>query len=362
MRRIIILGIVLILACLGVAQWMRVGTAHSQQNLGNQEVARVTRRDIGTVAKATGVIKPLIGAEVNVGSSVSGVVMRLFVQIGDHVRKGQLLAEVDSRGLKARRDADAAALQVAQANLDYAQVDLGRKRQLSEAQIIARSELDLAEKAFEVAERQRDQAKATLADSTTQLGYSQIYAPISGVVSTVTTQEGETVAASFAAPTFVTLLDLTKLEVWAYVDETDIGHIRIGQQARFTVDSYGDHEFPGTVTSIHPKAEIRDNVVDYVVVVRLTTPRGFVLRPEMTTTVTVDLDHRANVLTLPILAVRREGGRPFVLCGKNGKSERRWVTTGIRDDSYWEIVDGLREGAEVLFANANSQQGGGGRD
>jgi RND family efflux transporter MFP subunit len=281
--------------------------------------------------------------------------MRLFVQIGDHVDKGRLLAEVDSRTLKAKCDADAAALQVAQANLEYSQLDLGRKRQLSTAQIISRSELDLAEKAFSVAEQQRDQARATLADSTTQLGYSQIFAPISGVVSTVTTQEGETVAASFAAPTFVTLLDLTKLEVWAYVDETDIGHIRIGQQARFTVDTYGDREFHGTVTSIHPKAEIRDNVVDYVVVVRFTTPRGFILRPEMTTTVTVDLDRRNHVLALPIRAVRRDGGRAFVLCRNDGKAERRSVTTGIRDDSYWEIVEGLHEGDEVLVGDVNSQ-------
>jgi RND family efflux transporter MFP subunit len=297
----------------------------------------------------------MIGAEVNVGSSVSGVVMRLFVQIGDHVEKGQSLAELDSRELKARRDADAAAVQVAQANLDYAEVDLGRKRRLHQAQIISRSDLDLAEKAFAVAQRQRDQARATLADSTTQLGYTQIVAPIAGVVSTVTTQEGETVAASFATPTFVTLLDLSRLEVWAYVDETDIGRIRIGQPARFTVDTYGDHEFQGTIASIHPQAEIRDNVVDYVVVVRFLPPRGFVLRPEMTTTVTVDLDRRAHVLALPIGAVRREGNRTFVLRRIHAKTELRRVTTGMRDDRYWEIVAGLDEGDEVLIGDANSQ-------
>lgn len=354
MRRTILLGIALVLAALGVAGWLRFGTAHSEQSLRN-ELVRVSRRDLGTEAKATGVIKPMIGAEVNVGSSVSGVVMRLLVQVGDHVDKGRLLAEVDNRALKARRDADAAALEVAQANLDYAEVDRGRKRQLNAAEIISRSELDLAENAFVVAQQKRDQANATLADSTTQLGYSQIFAPISGVVSTVTTQEGETVAASFAAPTFVTLLDLTKLEVWAYVDETDIGHIRIGQQARFTVDTYGDHEFQGAVTSIHPKAEIRDNVVDYVVVVRFATPRGFVLRPEMTTTVTIDLDRRTNVLALPIRAVHREGGRAFVMCSTKGKPEQRRVATGIRDDSYWEIVDGLHEGDEVVAGDVNRQ-------
>jgi HlyD family secretion protein len=355
MRRIVISGVLLALVAVGIAGWKRFDTAHSQQARGNQDFVRVVRRDIGSAAKATGVIKPMIGAEVNVGSSVSGVVMRLFVRIGDRVEKGQMLAALDSRALTARRDADAAAIKVALANLDYAEVDLGRKRQLNAARIVSRNELDLAEKAFAVAEQQRDQAKATLADSSTQLEYTQIFAPIAGVVSAVSTQEGETVAASFAAPTFVTLLDLSKLEVWTYVDETDIGHIRIGQKARFTVDTYGDHEFQGTVTSIHPKAEIRDNVVDYVVVVRFRPPRGFVLRPEMTTTVSVDLDQHANVFTLPIRAVRREGGRTYVLCRKNGRPEQRWVSTGIRDDSYWEIVGGLDEMDEVVVGDVNPQ-------
>jgi HlyD family secretion protein len=355
MRRIVVSSVVLVLIAVGIAGWKRFGTVHSQQAPGNQDVVRVARRDIGTVAKATGVIKPMIGAEVNVGSSVSGVVRRLFVQIGDRVERGQLLAELDSRALTARRDADAAALKVAQANLDYAEVDLGRKRQLNAARIISRSELDLAGKAFAVAEQQRDQAKATLADSSTQLGYTQIFAPMGGVVSAVSTQEGETVAASFATPTFVTLLDLSKLEVWAYVDETDIGHIRTGEKVRFTVDTYGDHEFQGTVTSIHPKAEIRDNVVDYVVVVRFRTLREFMLRPEMTTTVSIDLDRHPNVLALPIRAVRREGGRTFVLCRNNGELEQRWVTTGIRDDNYWEIVGGLRETDDVMVGDMKSR-------
>jgi HlyD family secretion protein len=355
MRRIIVAGVVLGLLAIGIGLWRRFDVAHSQELVRNAEVVSVTRRDIGTAVKATGGIKPMTGAEVNVGSSVSGVVMRLFVQIGDHVTKGQTLAELDSREFVARRDADAAALRVAQANLEYAQVDLQRKQQLHDARIIARSDLDLAEKSFSVAEQQRNQASAALADSTTLLGFTQIIAPISGVVSTVTTQEGETVAASFAAPTFVTLLDLSRLEVWAYVDETDIGRIRVGQRARFTVDTYGDREFRGVVTAVHPKAEIRDNVVDYVVVVRFMPPRDYVLRPEMTTTVKVDLERHMQALALPIRAVRREGSRAFVLCRSAGKTEQRWVNTGIRDDSYWEIVGGLHEGDEVLIGDMNSQ-------
>lgn len=353
MRKVIASVVVVGLVAAGVAGVKRLDTAHARQDPGSLESVRVTRRDVGTGVKATGVIKPMIGAEVNVGSSVSGVVMRLFVQIGDRVDKGQLLAELDSRALTARRDADAAALQVAQANLDYAEVDFRRKRQLNEAQIVSRSELDLASKAFAVAEQQRDQARATLADSTTQLGYTQVFAPIAGTVSAVSTQEGETVAASFATPTFVTLLDLSKLEVWAYVDETDIGRIRKGEHARFTVDTYGDREFDGTVTSIHPKAEIRDNVVDYVVVVRFTAPRAFVLRPEMTTTVSIDLDRHAHALAVPVRAVRREGNRTFVLCRNHGRTEPRWVTTGIRDEGYWEVIAGLREGEEVVIGDVN---------
>src|SRR5258708_16223841 len=355
MRRIIVACVLVGLVAIGIAAWRRFGVAHSQDLPRSAEVVRVTRRDIGTAVKATGVIKPMTGAEVNVGSSVSGVVMRLFVQIGDHVTEGQPLAEFDSRECVARRDANAAALRVAQANMEYAQVDVERKRQMHAAQIIARSDLDLAEKTFSVAEQLWDQARATLADSNTQLGYTQIIAPISGAVSAVSTQEGETVAASFAAPTFVTLLDRSRLELWAYVDETDIGRIRIGQKAQFTVDPYGNREFDGTVTAIHPKAEIRDNVVDYVVVVRFTPPHNFVLRPEMTTTVKVDLERHVNVLALPIRDMRREGSRAFVLWRNAGKIEQRWVSTGIRDDSYWEIVGGLHEGDEVVTGKLNSK-------
>src|SRR5258708_27253306 len=189
MRRIIVACVLVGLVAIGIAAWRRFDVAHSQELPRSAEVVRTTRRDIGTAVKATGVIKSMTGAEVNVGSSVSGVVMRLFVQIGDHVIKGQPLAELDSREFVARRDADAAALRVAQANMEYEHVDVQRKRQLHAAQIIARSELDLAEKPFAVAEQQRDQARATLADSNTQLGYTQILAPISAVVSAVATQK-----------------------------------------------------------------------------------------------------------------------------------------------------------------------------
>ncbi|MEO8623322.1 MAG: efflux RND transporter periplasmic adaptor subunit, partial [bacterium] len=199
-----------------------------------------------------------------------------------------------------------------------------------------------------VAKQKVEGARANLAFAAAQAGYARIAAPISGVVASVSTQEGETVAASFAAPTFLTLLDPSRLEVWAYVDETDIGRIRSGQTARFTVDTYGDHEFDGHVTTVYPKAEIRDNVVNYVTVVRFEPPRDRTLRSEMTTTVRIALEMRAHALTVPIRAVRWQDKRAFVLT-PNG--ERRWVSTGMKDDTYIEITNGLREGDEVLIGD-----------
>lgn len=248
------------------------------------------QRRTETEVKATGVIKPMVGAEVRVGSRVSGVVRRLFVRIGDRVEKGQLLAELDDRDLVSRRREALAALNLARANLSYARADLDRRLGLRD--LLAPSELDVAQRAFAVAEQQTAGAQAALEAATTQLGYARIAAPIAGVVASIATQEGETVAASFAAPTFVTLLDLARLEVWAYVDETDIGRIRPGMPARFTVDTYGGEEFAGRVTAIYPKPEIRDNVVNYVTVIRFDRPRDRVLRPEMTATVRVMADER----------------------------------------------------------------------
>jgi len=332
--------------------------AHARrQDAANVDTVRVSRRNIGSSVKATGVVKLMVGAEVKVGSRASGVVGRLHVRIGDAVKKGQLLAELEARELIARRDQAAAALESARANLDYARADLRRKSALAEAQLIAPGDLDLAERAHAVAKQQKVEAAANLDYASTQLAYARIEAPISGVVGSVSTQEGETVSASLAAPTFVTLVDLTRLEVWAYVDETDIGRIHVGQKARFTVDTYRDDEFQGQVTAVYPRPEIRDNVVDYVVVIAFVAPPNRTLRPEMTTTVRIAIESHDNVLAVPRAAVRHEQDRTFVYCQRHGKTVPCPVTTGARDDSYWEILDGLRDGDAVLVGQANAGAG-----
>ncbi|HTJ23436.1 MAG TPA: efflux RND transporter periplasmic adaptor subunit [Gemmatimonadaceae bacterium] len=360
MKRIVGLSVAIgVLAMAGVAL-ARGGMTRPDATAESATTVRVIRRDLGSQVKATGVIKPRVGAEVRVGSRISGVVRRLYVQIGDSVAKGQLLAELDDRDLVARRDEAEATLRQLETSLGYARTNLRRMRELSNARVIAPADLDVAERTASVAEQQVDGARASLSFQSAQLAYTRIVAPIAGVVASVSTQEGETVAASFAAPTFLTLLDPSRLEVWAYVDETDIGRIRAGQRAQFTVDTYGDHEFDGRVTAVHPTAEIRDNVVDYVAVVEFKPPRDRTLRPEMTTTVRIALETREHALAVPIRAVRWQGARAYVLSRRTGADtvERRWVTTGIKDESYYEILSGLAEGDEVLIGDVNVESGG----
>jgi HlyD family secretion protein len=310
---------------------------------------RVARRALTTEVKATGVVRPMTGAQVRVGPRISGIVRRLAVRVGDRVRVGQRLAELDDRELVARRREAAAALDVTRANLAFALSDAQRKRSLAAAHLLARSDLDVAERAVAVAEQEVARAQAVLDYAETQLAYARVDAPIAGTVASVSTQEGETVAASFETPTFVTLLDLNRLEVWAYVDETDIGRIRVGQTVRFTVDTYGAQSFDGCVSEIYPQPEIRDNVVDYVTVVRFRSRPGFSLRPEMTTAVRITTREARNVLAVPLQAVQRSGLQAFVWRRHSGGLERVPVVLGIRNERDWEVIGGLTEGDEIVI-------------
>ena len=326
------------------------------------ETVKVTRRQFSTSVTAIGAVKPQVGAEVKVGSRISGRVMRLHANIKDQVRKGQVIAELEQADLEALvaqcraearfAEAKLGALdelipkEVARAEADVARwdatvilarKDLERQRDLlkqkvamqidadqaqerlavSEAQLAAaRRTLDLVHTQYaenlKQAQAERDRDRAALANAQVQLSYAVITAPISGVIGSVSTQEGEAVAAGLNAPTFVTIIDLAKLQVEAYVDEVDIGKIKTGQHVVFTVDAFPASDFEGEVVAIYPKATIQDNVVKYVVAVEVVTRYEGRLRPEMTTSVGIQLESRA-VLAIPSSAVRREGGKQNAL-------------------------------------------------
>jgi macrolide-specific efflux system membrane fusion protein len=342
---LLILGFFLIRSC---------NRSTTEQSTG-EETARVVRRDMGSTVMATGIIKPMVGAEVKVGSRISGVVKQLSANIGDKVLKGQLLAELDDAELRAKLHQAEASLAKARTDSEYADLNVKRQRSLFAQNFISRQQVDLAENANEVASAQLKLAEANLDYARVQLNYSRIFSPTEGVIASVSTQEGETVSASLASPTFVSIIDLERLEVQTFVDETDIGKIRLGQEARFTVDTYSDTDFAGVVTAIYPKAVIQDNVVNYIVTLAISDSLGKTLRPEMTTNVSIFLEMRRQVLAVPTQAITREGGERFVTVIDGDKKIPRRVEIGWKDKGMSEILSGLKENEIILIPDTNKE-------
>jgi HlyD family secretion protein len=307
----------------------------------------VCRRDITSVTRATGIVKAHVGAEVKVGARVSGVVVKLPIHIGQTVKKGELLARLDDLERNARVSLAQATLRESEAECDYASLDLQRKENLAASRTLSQGELDIARKAAVVAAAKRDQARATCRLAQIDLGYTVLTSPLDGVVSAITTQLGETVVANFAAPTFVTIIDLQRLEVWAYIDETDIGRVTVGQNGRFTVDTYPGESWSGTVSAIYPKPEMQNNVVNYIAVLSITPRPGVVLRPEMTAAVTMLQECRRNVMVVPRHFVQQNQGEDVVTRWLNGGPQRCTVRLGGKDDQYVEVVSGLQIGDTV---------------
>ena len=336
------------LVVLGAAGWIALGPNRKEDDQPLQ-THTVGRRDISATVMAMGVVRPMVGAEVKVGSRVSGVVTRLGANIGDVVQAGEVIAEIDEAEFQARVAQNEASLARSRAEAELARVNLDRLQVMADREFVSRQQIDAAESALSVAEAQVRLAQANLESARIQLSYTRITAPISGVVASVSTQEGETVAASFSAPTFVNIIDLDRLEVQTYVDETDIGRVREGQEARFTVDAYPAEEFGGQVTAIYPKAVIQDNVVNYVVTVRITDRKSRTLRPEMTAAVTLVLEPRADVLAVPASAVGRDRSERFVTVLEGDAPVRRTVRVGWTQAGWTEITHGLAEGERIVL-------------
>lgn len=319
------------------------------------ETIKVERREIVTSILATGIIKPKVGAEVRVGSRASGIVKKLYVKNGDRVAKGDLLAILDEAELRSRLNLEEANLQVAQTNFIYARKEMDRSKSLVDRDFTSEQSYDDLVKKYDIAVAQVKSQQAMVDLAKTQLEFTRIFAPISGIISAVNTQEGETVAAAFASPVFVSIVDPARIEIRTYVDETDIGRVETGQQASFTVDTYPGTEFRGSVTAIYPKAEIRDNVVNYIAVIEMDSAGGKQLRPEMTAYVTINTSKSGQVLALPNNVIRKKGADNVVFVLENNQPVIRRITTGTRGSQFTQILKGLTEGEEVVCnVNENS--------
>lgn len=369
----------LALAATGLIGWRWLGPTPARDDLSS---APVVRRDLSATVVATGAIKPQIGAEVKVGSRVSGLLRKLHFNIGDLVKAGDLIAELDDRDLRARIVQAEAELRAAEARLSLvrlgarpeeltqaqmavqdaaathalAETQLRRQSELFTRGLVPRDEVDVATKNLEtavarlrsgqaeltllqrkflpqdlqVAESQVAQAQGNLDVVRTQWSYARLTAPIGGIIASVSTQEGEAISAGLQAPTLVTLVNLTRLQADAFVDETDIGKIAPGQAAVLTVDAFPEREFKGRVTAVLPKASIQQNVVYYDTVIAL-EPSGGLLRPDMTANVTILVGERRGSLVVPNLALRREGGEKVAYVLVGGKGQRRVIRTGWKD-------------------------------
>ena len=339
-----ILAMVLVASLGGGYFWLRAGVASTEPD---PETVRVIRETLDRTVLATGVIRPMVGAEIDVGSRVSGIVRSIPVKVGEPVDRDDLLAVIDPTEFQAEMAQTRADLSLAEAQLAMALSSHKRAAALAADGIVSEIELEAASRDLEVARARIDLEQARLNSATIRLGYTEIRAPVRGVIADVTTREGETVAASFAAPTFVTIVDLDRLEVQAYVDETDIGRIFVGQTASFAVDTYPDAEFTAQVTAVNPKAELQNGVVNYIVRMEFDPQDSFVLRPEMTAHALLLLEQRSGVLTLPRNTIKRDQGRQLVTVQRGDRWVDQPIEAGWRSDSRVEIREGLEEGDVV---------------
>jgi RND family efflux transporter MFP subunit len=304
-------------------------------------------RELASTVTATGTVRLKVGAEVRVGSQLSGIVQKLNVTVGSHIRKGDVIAEIDSRGLQARIDQARAQVAMDEVTLKKASRDMERSRQLFASGLTPRKEVEDNQAGLDAAAAKLEKSKEDLRVVETDLAYVRITAPISGTIASVSTQEGETVAAAFAAPTFVTIIEDNALEVIAMVDETDIANIHNGNPVTFSVETYPGREFDGVVKRVSPKATIVSGVVNYEVGIAINRDAAL-LKPDMTAGIFIKSARRA-ALVIPDGAIQREGEERFVYVAGGGAPEKRSVTTGIRDMGFTEIKKGLKPDDRVQY-------------
>jgi multidrug efflux pump subunit AcrA (membrane-fusion protein) len=348
------------------------------------ETAKVERGDIRGVLVETGIIKPQVGAVVKIGSRATGTIVQMNVKIGDKVKKGDLIALIDDRDTREKIHRLRASLlaekntlnqveltypqkiKEAQANYNYAKTDLVRERELLKSEYTTLVSVDKAENLYKAAEAnlkklqdehrtQMEITKARIEEISAQirelevvLSYTKIYAPIDGVVSDVTLQQGETIVAGLQVANLVTILDTTRLEMQIYVDETNIGKTRIGQPVEFYVDTFPDKTFRGAIDKIYPQPQTKDNIVYYLAIVSITEDDAAFLKPEMTTHAKVIFEEKTDVLTAPNAAIKFEEGKQiaYKVIGPN-KVEKVELKTGLRGEDKTEILSGAKDGDEL---------------
>ena len=325
------------------------------------EMAKVENGKIQTSITATGTIEPV--TSVTVGTQVSGIVSRLYVDYNSIVKKGQVIAELDRTNLISELNTSKANLASAQSTASYELSNYNRYKTLYDKGLVSADEYESALLSYQKAKEQVNTSRESVRKAETNLGYATITSPIDGVILSKSVEEGQTVAASFNTPElFVIAQDLTDMRVIADIDEADIGGVKEGQRVSFTVDAYPDDTFEGHVTQVRQEATTESNVVTYEVVI--SAPNADLkLKPGLTANVTIFTLEKDNVLTVPSKALRFMPNEALLQKGESIEdcegAHKLWtkegsvykahkVETGTTNGILTEIVGGIAAGTEVL--------------
>lgn len=377
--------LVAIVVVLAVVAFLLSGNKKKEQVQFN--TAEVAPANIVNTVTATGTIEPV--TSVTVGTQVSGIVSKLYVDYNSVVKKGQVIAELDKSNLiselnsaKASLEQAKASLSSAESSLSYQAANFRRNKALYQKGLISGNDYESARLSYQTAMASvssvRDQVSAAreqVKKAQTNLGYATITSPIDGIVLSKSVEEGQTVAASFSTPTLFTIAkDLTNMQVVADVDEADIGDVKVGERVTFTVDAYPDNTFSGTVKQVRQEATTTNNVVTYSVVI--SAPNADLkLKPGLTATVTIYTQENKGVLSVPSKALRftpekeTVGGmkikdianaknKVWTIEGNTVVAHR--VNIGMTDGSHTQILSGILRGAKVItgISSATSDDDG----
>ena len=336
-------------------------TACSKKSTTNYVTAKCEVQNITTTVTATGTIEPVTSVEV--GTQVSGIISKIFVDYNSVVKKGQVIAELDKTNLQTELTSALSNLTNAKSNLTYQTDNYKRYKTLFEKGLVSTNDYENARLTYQQALATVHVQEQSVSKARTNLGYATITAPINGVILSREVEEGQTVASAMTTPTlFIIAKDLTDMRVIANVDEADIGNVKEGQRVTFTVDACPDDSFAGTVSQVRQEATTESNVVTYQVVISAPN-KDLKLKPGLTANVTIFTQEKPNVLAIPSKALRftpsdklLESGQSIKDCAGNNKV---WikdgnvfraipVSTGITNGTLTEITSGLKVGQAVL--------------
>ena len=325
------------------------------------ETAKVEKSDIHTSITATGTIEPV--TSVTVGTQVSGIVSKLYVDYNSVVKKGQVIAELDRTNLISELNTAKANLASSESSMAYEKANYNRYKTLYDKGLVSADEYESALLSYRKAKEDVSTKRESVNKAQTNLGYATITSPIDGVVLSKSVEEGQTVAASFNTPELFSIAqDLTDMRVIADIDEADIGGVKEGQRVSFTVDAFPDDHFEGQVTQVRQQATTESNVVTYEVVISAPN-NDLKLKPGLTANVTIFTMEKNDVMSVPSKALRFIPTEAFLEKGQTISDcegeHKLWtledntfkahkVEIGTSNGIVTEIVSGIPEGTEIL--------------